>query len=189
MFTQVPTFVLECFGPNSHPFYDQLFGNDPAVTVANTEAEKIGRLRRPLPRDWASWFLLPNTSRLNLSLKKKQMNWWSVEQLNPEGVTPQGDPRAFIYLAGQELAQRFGFEFRVEGDDVILRVPDADRIAKTVEKLNRVLISRGQEPISYLPIRSGFNKLGETLALAEVTDGVIELRFSLRRQRPKNCGP
>lgn len=172
------------FGPNSHPFFEHLFSEDPTVSPDYIEQRKSILYRGAIPNTGQIAFSRLMARKWLPPFRKQPLNWHSLEQLNPNGATPQGDVRNFIYFAGQELAQRFGFEFRIEDGDVVLLVPDAERIAKTVALLNPILISRGQDPIQYLPIRAGFSRLGETLAMSNAATGVIEVRFPYADRDP-----
>lgn len=101
----------------------------------------------------------------------QRRSWDSSFNMVSESSTPQGDLRNFIFLAGPRLAYKFGFEFREDLTGVTLLAPNAARIEKIIRVLNKFLIERGKEPITYLPKRSNFLSPGESLRLATEHNG------------------
>lgn len=172
------------FGPDSHPFYQHLFSEDPSISPLNIEQQASLNYHGSYAATNQIGFSRKRIRRWSFPFKIEPMNWGSKEHLNPQGATPQGDVRNFIYVAGQELAQRFGFEFRLVDDHVVLLVPDADRIAKIVDKLNPILVSRRCKPIPYLPVRSGFSRPGATLAISNSSKGLIKIQFPYADRDP-----
>lgn len=159
-------YCTQTFGPSSHPFFKHLYDGNPASPKDRSASVEYLGIR-------------PD-GRIAFRQKKtfwtgKTRSWESTFNLVPEGSVPQGDIRTFIYLAGPELARKFGFEFVEDKDGLLLLVPSAARIEKTVRALNRYLIANRHEPIAYFPKESGYLEAGEALRLAtkhDHTDGV-----------------
>lgn len=65
-----------------------------------------------------------------------------------------------------KLAQNFSFEIKKQGNEILLLAPGAAKLESIVSKVNKVLIRKGQDPIVYLPVHTGFLNAAEILKLS-----------------------
>lgn len=168
------------FGPNSHPFFKHLYDwskTDPNVFEVIVEKDESVIYEGISTATQQISFRRRTSRPMKAGFRKQTMSWVSTANAVKNTSTPQGDVRNVIYLAGQELSQRLGFEFILKNGELYLRVPSASFLEKVVTAMNRVLISHGKEPITYLPVRTGFAKPGETLQISNESQAPILVRF------------
>jgi hypothetical protein len=105
-------------------------------------------------------------------------SWQSKAILVPGSLTIQGDPRSVIALLGPRLAKLFGFKlFLNSQNQAELWVPRAHIIEENLKKINADLISKGYDPIAYVPKSAGLLKAEEFLQMGSQKDGDFELAF------------
>lgn len=98
--------------------------------------------------------------------KDKDGLWVSKHDAVINTLTAEGDVRLPIFLLGTELAAKLGYVIReIENNQIEIEVPDADLLAYKIGKINESLKARGLEPITYLPVRTGFVTVRETIQL------------------------
>jgi hypothetical protein len=111
-------------------------------------------------------------------VKNKDEKWVSRHNAIANSLTAEGDVRLPILLLGPELAAKLGYAIREVGKNSIeIEVPDADLLAERVGKINKSLKARGLEPITYLPVRSGFVTVKETIQMMLSASGDYQLHF------------
>jgi hypothetical protein len=98
--------------------------------------------------------------------KDKASPWLSRKNVYENSLTSEGDIRISIFLFGPKLAEELGFNIRDLGNGVLeIEVPNSQMLATLVSRINLGLLSRGLEPITYLPVRAGFVSSEESLQL------------------------
>lgn len=89
--------------------------------------------------------------------KPKGLLWNSRFDPLPQGFTIHGSPLRPVYYYGAKLSYAMGYDIiRHPEGSMSLLVPNANRLAHFVQKVNPILASKGKETITYLPIRMGY---------------------------------
>lgn len=110
--------------------------------------------------------------------KYKDNLWVSRHDAIPNTLTAEGDIRLPIFLFGPELAAKFGYAIREVGNNQIeIEIPDAEMYFQKVAKANQYLLSRKLEPITYVPIRTGFVTIKETIQIIRSAQGDYLVHF------------
>ncbi len=113
----------------------------------------------------------------NVLLKKVKKSWLSSYDYYKQ-ATPQADPRFPIFLFGIELAHKMGFQIGTASDgNTYMIAPGALKLEKWIRRVNTLLREKGQEPISYIPTKSGYVTSDQVLELVTKKDEDIKLFF------------
>ncbi len=119
--------------------------------------------------------------------KESATSWWSTYD-HLRRLTPQSDPRSPIFLFGAELAFGMGFRIGKSTDgSIYMLAPGAERLKNWIREMNRILKSKGYEPISYTLEKSEFVSPSGALQMMtkKDSDNDILLRFPYSDKNPK----
>ena len=104
--------------------------------------------------------------------------WVSRHYAVENTLTQEGDVRMPVFLLGTRLAERFGYKITNMGNQKLeIQVPDSNTIRSVVTHLNQSLRARALEPITYLPVRTGFISIEEVQKIMLSADGDFRIYF------------
>lgn len=130
-------------------------------------------------------FYRGETSESQIILVKPdpKSSWFTTYDAYESGGTLHGDPRNAIAVLGPELAQAMGYAVITNPNgSTTLLVPTARRLATFVKRVNRRLVARGLEPITYLPVGAGYvsDSMIVEMSARENKDGYVFFPFADR---------
>ncbi len=120
---------------------------------------------------------IENTDHKVIFIKKKSDMWLSRHNALEESLTAEGDLRLPMFLMGSELAAHMGFAIHEFEDRIEIAIPDAKSLGIVVSQINQSLKSRGLEPITYLPVYTGYITIQEGFDLALAAKGDYQVFF------------
>ncbi len=150
-----------------------------------SESKKIATLSKYLKENngtsdqsTVSW--IDHTDQKVIFKKNRDGLWLSRHLALEKSLTAEGDLRLPMFLFGAKLSVQLGFgiyEFGKSNSVLEVAIPDADQLARLVSEINASLKARGLEPMTYLPVRTGYISVDDGIQLALSASGDYLMHF------------